>query len=94
MEETIDYAEEYLQLKNKEMWHKAENYVQLEENSLKEKAQFNDFVGFKVKQGRKQEQERIMRIIRDTGYIRNMSKLTLYKKIFSKEKLQKEVDEK
>ena len=54
MEKTIDYAEEYLQLKNKEMWHKAETYAQLKENSLKEKAQFNDFVNFKVKQGRKQ----------------------------------------
>ena len=45
-----------------------------------------------IQEGRKQEQERIMRIIRDTGYIRNMSKLTLYKKIFLKEKLQKEID--
>ena len=54
MEKTIDYAEEYLQLKNKEMWHKAETYAQLKNNSLKEKAQFNDFVNFKVKQGRKQ----------------------------------------
>ena len=44
-----------------------------------------------IQEGRKQEQERIMRIIRDTGYIRNMSKLTLYKKIFLKEKLQKEI---
>ena len=63
MEKTIDYAEEYLQLKNKEMWHKAETYAQLKENSLKEKAQFNDFVNFKVKQERKQLAEEIWNII-------------------------------
>ena len=63
MEKTIDYAEEYLQLKNKGMWHKAETYAQLKENSLKEKAQFNDFVNFKVKQERKQLAEEIWNII-------------------------------
>ena len=61
MEKTIDYAEEYLQLKNKEMWHKAETYAQLEENSLKEKSQFNDFVNFKVKQGRELERDIIFK---------------------------------
>ena len=89
MEETIDYAEEYLQLKNKEMWHKAENYVQLEENSLKEKAQFNDFVNFKVKQGRKQLAEEIINQFDEHFKEWEDLNYTIYEEF--KEKLQKEI---
>ena len=91
MEETIDYAEEYLQLKNKEMWHKAETYAQLEENSLKEKSQFNDFVNFKVKQGRKQLAEEIMEGEALKLLNGSMGEISYFYKVTEK-KLQKEVE--
>ena len=52
--EIVDYAEEFLKLKDREQWHKYKTYIELKDSSEREKAQFNDFVKFKVKQGREQ----------------------------------------